>query len=65
MPLVNWKVELKLTWTKYCVLAAAENDNTDANPNNVIFTIKDTNPYVSIIVLSAKDNQKLLKYLEN
>ena len=50
MPLINCKIELKLKWTKYCVLSAAGADNTDANLNNFIFTIKDT-----------KDNQKLSK----
>ena len=27
MPLINCKIELKLKWTKYCVLSAAGNDN--------------------------------------
>ena len=40
MPLINCKVELKLKWTKYCVLSAAGNDNTNADPNNIIFTQK-------------------------
>ena len=29
MPLINCKVELKLKWTKHCVLAATGNDNTN------------------------------------
>ena len=41
MPLINCKVELKLKWTKYCVLSAAGADNANANPNNIIFSIKD------------------------
>ena len=40
MPLINCKVELKLKWTKYCVLSAAGADNDNANPKNIIFTIK-------------------------
>ena len=40
MPLSNCKTELKLKWTKYYVLAAAGANNTDANLNNIIFTIK-------------------------
>ena len=63
MPLINCKVELKLKWTKNCVLSAAGNDNTNANPNNIIFTIKDTKLYVSVITLSSRDNQKLSKRL--
>ena len=27
IPLINCKVELKLKWTKYCVLSAAGNEN--------------------------------------
>ena len=42
MLLINGKVELKLKWTKYCVLSATGADNNDANSNNIILTIKDT-----------------------
>ena len=37
MPLINCKVELKLKWTKFCVLSAGGNDNL-----NNVFTMKDT-----------------------
>ena len=46
MSLINCKIELKLKWTKYCVLPAAGNDNNineNANVNNTIFTIRYTN----------------------
>ena len=39
------------------------NVNTNANPDNIIFTMKDTNLYVAVVTLSAKDNQQLLKLL--
>ena len=39
------------------------NDNTDANPDNIFFTIKDTKLYVPVVTLSAKDKQKLSKLL--
>ena len=42
MPLINCKVELKLKWTKYCVLPATGNDNAindDNNTNNITITI--------------------------
>ena len=55
---------------KYCVLSAASNDklnnnHNDNNGNNVIFTIKDTKFYVPVVILPARDNQKLLKLLSN
>ena len=64
MPLFNCKVEIKLKWTKYCVLPAAGNDNTNGNPNNLIFAIKDTKLYIPAVKLSVKDNQKLSKLLD-
>ena len=50
MPLINCKVELKLTWTKYCVLSVAGIDNVNSNDedNNNIFTVKDTKLYVPV-----------------
>ena len=63
MPLINCKVELKLKWTKYCVLSAASADNINANSNNIIFTIKDTKLYVPVITLSARGIRKLSNFL--
>ena len=63
MPLINCKVDLKVRWTKYYVLATGGYDNDDANYVNIIFTIKETKLYVPVETLSAKDNQKLLKVL--
>ena len=65
IPLVNCKVELKLRWTKHCVLsvAGADNANGNNNDNNVIFIIKGTKLYVPVVTLSARDNQKLSKLL--
>ena len=63
MPWIKCKVELKFKWTKHCVLCAAGNDNTIDNPNNTIFTIKDTNLYVPVVTLSARDNEKLSRLL--
>ena len=61
MPLINCKVELKLKWTKYCVLSEASADNVNNDSNNIIFTIKDSKLYVPVLTLSARDNQKLWK----
>ena len=63
IPLINCRIELKTKWTKYCVLTTTSADNTDANLNNIIFTIKNTKLYVPVVTLSAKDNQKLSKLL--
>ena len=65
IPLSNCKVDLKLKWTKYCVLSAAGIENIIDNENDIsiIFTIKYTKPYISVVTLSARDNQKLLKLL--
>ena len=63
MLLINCKVELKPKWKKYCVLSAAGADTTNNNPNNIIFTIKDTKLYAPVVTSSARDNKKLLKPL--
>ena len=47
---------------KHRGLATDFNDNANAN-SNIIFTIKDTQLYVPVVTLSAKDNQKLSKLL--
>ena len=41
IPLINCKIELKLKWTKYCVLSANGNDND--NTNNIILLSKTQN----------------------
>ena len=48
---------------KHFVLAISDNNNDDANSNNIIFIIKDIKLYVPVVTLSAKDNQKLPKFL--
>ena len=62
MILNNCKVELKLKWTKYCVLSAAgnENVNNNNNANDIIFTIKGTKLclYCSFI---SKRQTKIIK----
>ena len=43
----------------YCVLFVLGNeiDNANTGSNNVVFTIKDTKFYVSVVTLSSKINQ--------
>ena len=61
MSLINCKIELKFKWSKRLVTAG--NDNTDASPANIIFTVKDTKLYVPAATLSRKENEKLSKLL--
>ena len=42
-----------------------ENDDTNADSNNIIFTIKDTKLCFPVFTLSEKDNQNLSKLLSN
>ena len=46
-----------------CVLASDGVDNVNANSNDIIFTIKDSILCLPVVTLSAKDNQKVLKFL--
>ena len=63
MLLINFKVELKRKWTKYCVLSAGGVDNVSANSNNIILTVKDAKLYVPVVTLSTRENKKLSKLL--
>ena len=63
MPLINRKIERKLKWTKYYVLAAAGADNANKDSNNIIFTIKDTKLCVPVVTLLLRYNQKLSNLL--
>ena len=66
IPLINFKKELKLKWTKYDVLTAARNENeihNDDNANNFVSNIKQTKLYVPVVTLPVRDNQKLSKLL--
>ena len=54
MPLINCKVELSLKWYERCLLTAA---------TTATFKITDAKLYVPIVTLSAEDNVKLVKQL--
>ena len=60
MPLIICKVELKLKWTKYCVLSASGNDN-DNIAKKIFLLLKAKK--MSVVTLSARDNQKLSNIL--
>ena len=55
MPLINYKVELSLTWDPNCVLSNLV--------GNLTFAITDAKLYVPIVTLSTEDNAKLSKLL--
>ena len=60
--MIKFKGRIILKQTKHCILATADGaDNNHANSNNITFVIKDTKSYVLVVILSAKDNQKLSK----
>ena len=64
IPLINCKVELKVKWTKYCVLSVGSNDNlNNIDSDRIISTLKDTKLCVPVVTLSARGNQKLSKLL--
>ena len=55
MPLINFEVNLILTWSSTCVIT----NSTGAGR----FAIKDTKPYVPVVSLSTQDNAKLFQQL--
>ena len=65
MSMINWKVELKLRWTKHCflsVLGIANNGDGDANDDN-IWSIKGTKLNVPVITLLAKATKNDCSFL--
>ena len=56
MPLINWELNVILTWSKDCVIT----NSTDEGK----FAITDTKLYVPVVTLSTKDNKKLLQQLK-
>ena len=48
MPLINCKIELKLKWTKHCVLSSGGADNVNSNSNNII-SLSNTQNYMFLL----------------
>ena len=65
MPLINCKVELWLKWIENCVLNTAEiGANADATgADSATLEVTDAKLYVPGVTLSAEDNVKLVKQL--
>ena len=57
MALINCEVSLILIWSPTCVITNSTGQRK--------FKITDTNLYVPVVILSAKDNEKLLQQLES
>ena len=57
MPLINYEVNLILTWSSTCVIANSTGAGT--------FGIRDTKLYVPVVDLSTQDNSKLLQQLKS
>ena len=78
IPLINCKIELILTWFKYCVLIslsccfANKQMTYDSNPvvyeidnpENALFQITDTKLYVAVVTLSKENDTKILEQLK-
>ena len=73
-PLINCEVSLTLTWSENCVLTSKATRDADLDtdttvdeinhPTNATFEIKDTKLYVSVVTLSAENDNKLLEQLK-
>ena len=57
MPLINWEVNLILTWSSSCVIT----NSTGAGR----FAIIDTKHFLPVVLLSTQDNAKLLQQLKS
>ena len=57
MPLINYEVNLILTWSKDCVITYSTGEGK--------FAIAETKLYVPVVTLSTEDNEKLLQQLKS
>ena len=60
MPLINCEVNLILTWSSTCVIAAVGDANEAAT-----FEITNTKLYVLVVTLSTQENTKFLQQLKS
>ena len=75
MPLINYEINLILTWSENCVLTskATRDANPDVNPaiaavnypTKAIFQITDTKLYVPVVTLSTKGDNNFLEQLKS
>ena len=60
MPLINYEIELILTWSKNSVIIT-----TNVADQVPIFTITETTLHVPVVTLTTQDNTKLLPQLKS
>ena len=60
MPLINWEVNLILTWLSTCVIVSTNIPN-----QNATFAITDTKLYVPVVTKSTQENTKFLQQLKS
>ena len=60
IPLINFEIELILTWSEYCIII-----NTNIANQNPTFTITETTLHAPVVTLSTEDNAKLLPQLKS
>ena len=56
MPLINFEINLFLTWSLECIIVIGAIDNQITT-----FAISNTSIYFSVVTISAQDNAKLLQ----
>ena len=66
MTLINFKVNLILTWFENCILTdtATRDADTDTDATGATFAITNCNLYVPVVTLSAENDNKLLEQLK-
>ena len=75
MPLINYEINLILTWSRNCVLTDIIRQDGASNadplveeiraPTNATFKIKHTKLYIAVVTLSIRDYKKLLQQLKS
>ena len=74
MPLINYEINLILTWSENCALSSKTTRDADLdanlvvaaidNPTNATFKITDTKLYLPVVILST-ENDKTFKSVKN
>ena len=60
MPLINYEINVILTWSTNCVIVS-----TNVANQNATFEMTGTELYVPVVTLSTQDNAKLLQQLKS